>query len=179
MNDASPYRYGKADAESVRQCIRIAAEAFHEELSHQEQWLKMTGHDNYRLLLEGDEALASLHFLDDAQLFAGKQVRSWALDNVATAPNHRNRGAIMETVQKAIDRGDALTPELLMQLGAAVNPRMRDLRRGIVFLALGIAGLLCSLFFDIEQVVNGIRAGSVFPLMLGLGFLLVWKLNRD
>ena len=93
--------------------------------------------------------------------------------------NHRNRGAIMETVQKAIDRGDALTPELLMQLGAAVNPRMRDLRRGIVFLALGIAGLLCSLFFDLQQVVDGIRAGSVFPLMLGLGFLLVWKLNRD
>lgn len=93
--------------------------------------------------------------------------------------NHRNRGAIMETVQKAIDRGDALTPELLIQLGAAANPRMRDLRRGIIFLALGIAGLLCSLFFDIAQVVNGIRAGSVFPLMLGLGFLLVWKLNKD
>jgi hypothetical protein len=93
--------------------------------------------------------------------------------------NHRNRASIMETVQKTIDRGDALTPELLMQLGAAVNPRMRDLRRGIVFLALGIAGLLCSLFFDLQQVVDGIRAGSVFPLMLGLGFLLVWKLNRD
>ena len=56
---------------------------------------------------------------------------------------------------------------------------MRDLRRGIIFLSLGIAGLLCSLFFDIPEVVNGIRAGSVFPLMLGLGFLLVWKLNKD
>lgn len=93
--------------------------------------------------------------------------------------NHRNRGAIMETVQKAIDRGDAFTPELLAQLGAAADPKMRDLRRGIIFLALGVAGLLCSLFFDIAQVVNGIRAASVFPLMLGLGFLLVWKLNRD
>ncbi len=93
--------------------------------------------------------------------------------------NHRNRASIMETVQKAIDRGDALTPELLMQLGAAGNPKVRDMRRGIVFLALGVAGLLCSLFFDIDQVVNGIRAGAVFPLMLGIGFLLVWKLNRD
>ena len=93
--------------------------------------------------------------------------------------NHRNRVSIMDTVQKAIDKGESLTPELLDRLGAAVNPRMRDLRRGIVFLALGIAGLLCSLFFDLQQVVDGIRAGSVFPLMLGLGFLLVWKLNRD
>jgi len=93
--------------------------------------------------------------------------------------NHRNRVSIMDTVQKAIDKGESLTPELLDRLGAAVNPKMRDLRRGVVFLALGIAGLLCSLFFDMADVVNGIRAASVFPLMLGLAFLLVWRLNRD
>ena len=93
--------------------------------------------------------------------------------------NHRNRVSIMDTVQKAIEQGEQLTPELLDRLGAAVNPRMRDLRRGVVFLSLGVAGLLCSLFFDFADVVNGIRAASVFPLMLGLGFLIVWKMNRD
>lgn len=93
--------------------------------------------------------------------------------------NHKNRVSIMQTVQKAIESGNEFSPELLAQLGAAVNPRMRDLRRGIIFLSLGVAGLLCSLFFDISHVVDGIRAGSVFPLMLGLGFLLVWKLNKD
>ncbi|MBT8040822.1 MAG: hypothetical protein HKO85_01830 [Xanthomonadales bacterium] len=93
--------------------------------------------------------------------------------------NHRNRETVMQTVQKAIDSGQEMTAETLSRLGAAVNPRMRDLRRGIVFLSLGIAGLLCSLFFDLDDVVNGIRAASVFPLMLGLGFLLVWKLNKD
>lgn len=93
--------------------------------------------------------------------------------------NHKNRLSVMETVQKAIDSGGELNTELLSQLGAAVNPRVRDLRRGIIFLALGIAGLLCSLFFPDPEVVNGIRAGSVFPLMLGFGFLLVFKLNKD
>ncbi|MEE4216543.1 MAG: DUF6249 domain-containing protein [Xanthomonadales bacterium] len=93
--------------------------------------------------------------------------------------NHKNRDSIMATVQKAIDSGKEFTPELLAQLGAAVNPKMRDMRRGIVFLSLGIAGLMCSLFFDMPEVVNGIRAGSVFPLMLGIGFLIVWKLNKD
>ena len=85
--------------------------------------------------------------------------------------NHRNRMSIMDTVQNALDRGENLTPELLDRLGAAVNPRMRDLRRGVVFLALGIATFLCSLFFDIDQVVNGLRAAAVFPLMLGLATL--------
>ena len=93
--------------------------------------------------------------------------------------NHRNRAGIMETVQKAIEAGKDFTPEMLDRLGAAVNPKMRDLRRGVVFLALGIATFLCSLFFDIDQVVNGLRATAVFPLMLGLAFLLVWKMNRD
>lgn len=93
--------------------------------------------------------------------------------------NYKSRLSVMETVQKAIETGGELNTELLAQLGAAVNPRIRDLRRGIIFLALGIAGLLCSLFFGNADVVSGIRAGSVFPLMLGLGFLLVWKMNQD
>lgn len=93
--------------------------------------------------------------------------------------NHRNRVTIMNTVEKAMDQGKELTPELLVQLGAAGNPRIRDMRRGVVFLALGVAGFLCSLFFNEEEVINGIRAGTVFPLMLGLGFLVVWKLNKD
>ena len=93
--------------------------------------------------------------------------------------NHKNRASIMETVQKAIDQGGEMTPELLTQLGATGNHRFRDMRRGIVFLSLGVAGMLCSMFFPDPDVVNGIRAGSVFPLMLGIGFLIVWKLNKD
>ncbi|MBT8058660.1 MAG: hypothetical protein KJO33_03630 [Gammaproteobacteria bacterium] len=93
--------------------------------------------------------------------------------------NHKNRNSVMETVQKAIEAGGELNAELLAQLGAAVNPRIRDLRRGVIFLALGVAGLLCSLFFPEPDVVNGIRAGSMFPLLLGVGFLIVWKLNKD
>lgn len=110
---AASCQYTRADADSVKQCIRIAAEAFHEDLSHHQQWLEMTGHDNYRFVAEGDEVVASLHFLDDAQRFAGKAVRSWALDNVATAPNHRNRGAgkalMLGLLREARDAGVPLS----------------------------------------------------------------------
>jgi len=93
--------------------------------------------------------------------------------------NHKNRDAIMNTVQKSMDTGSDLTPDLLAKLGAAINPKIRDMRRGVVLLSIGIAGFLCSMFFMDAEVVSGIRAGSVFPLMMGLGFLLVWKLNKD
>ena len=93
--------------------------------------------------------------------------------------NHKNRLSVMETVQKAIETGGELNTDLLNQLGAAVNPKIRDFRRGIIFLSLGVAGLLCSFFFLDPDVVNGIRAGTMFPLLLGVGFLIVWKMNKD
>ena len=93
--------------------------------------------------------------------------------------NHKNRADIMATVQKAVDSGSTLSAELLTQLGAAVNPRIRDLRRGVLFLAVGVAGLLASLFFEDPDLLAGIRALSLFPLLMGGGFLRVWKLDRD
>lgn len=93
--------------------------------------------------------------------------------------NYKSRNAIMETVQKSMETGSDLTPDLLAKLGAAINPKARDMRRGIVLLSIGIACLLCSLFFIDAEVISGIRAGSMFPTMMGLGFLLVWKLNKD
>jgi len=92
--------------------------------------------------------------------------------------NNRNRQAILETVQKTLETGGDLGSVLLEQLGG-VNPRIRDLRRGVIFLSLGVAGFLCSMFFTNGDVVNGIRAGTMFPLLLGIGFLIVWRLNRD
>ena len=93
--------------------------------------------------------------------------------------NYKNRNAVMETVQKSMETGSDLTPDLLAKLGAAINPKVRDMRRGIVLLSIGIACLLCSMFFVDADVVSGLRAGSMFPLMMGAGFLLVWKLNKE
>ena len=85
----------------------------------------------------------------------------------------------MPSCQRAMDTGSDLTPDLLAKLGAALNPKARDLRRGIVIASIGVAGLLASLFFSDADVVAGLRAGSMFPLFVGTGFLLVWRLNRD
>lgn len=93
--------------------------------------------------------------------------------------NNKNRQAVMETVQKSMETGNDLTPDLLAKLGAAINPRARDLRRGVVILSIGIAGLLASMFFADADVVTGLRAGSMFPLFMGAAFLVVWRLNRD
>ncbi len=93
--------------------------------------------------------------------------------------NHKNRQAVLATVQTALQGGSTLTPELLSRLGAAADPRLRDLRRGIVLFFIGLAFLLSTFFVDVPEVVSGLRAFSMLPLMMGLGFLLVWKLTPD
>ena len=93
--------------------------------------------------------------------------------------NNKNRNAVMDTVQRAMDTGSDLSPDLLAKLGAALNPKTRDMRRGIVIGSIGLAGLISSLFFNDPDVVSGMRAGSMFPLFIGAGFMLVWKLNKD
>ena len=92
--------------------------------------------------------------------------------------NHKTRLGVMEAVKQAIGTGQELTAELLMTLGGSFAPRMRDLRRGVVIFALGIAGMLASLFTNDPEAVMGLRIASIFPVMVGAGFLLVWKLNR-
>jgi hypothetical protein len=91
--------------------------------------------------------------------------------------NHKNRLAMLDTIQKAIANGAELTPELLDRLGTITDPRIRDLRRGVVLFFVGIAGVLATLFLPDADVVAGIRAFSMLPLMMGLGFLLVWKIT--
>jgi len=93
--------------------------------------------------------------------------------------NNKNRNAIMQTVQKSMETGSDLTPDLLAKLGAAINPRARDLRRGVVIVSIGIAGFLASMFFSDPDILAGLRAGSMFPLLMGIGFLVVYGLNQD
>ena len=92
--------------------------------------------------------------------------------------SHKNKSAIQETIKKSLDMGQELSPEILERLGTHHSPRVRDLRRGVVLMSLGVAGLVAgSMFVDPDDSM-GFVAISMFPLFLGLGFLIVWKLNR-
>ena len=92
--------------------------------------------------------------------------------------NHKTRVAVLATVQKSIKAGNELTPDMLVKLGGSFAPRIRDLRRGVVTLFFGIAGFVSSYFMYDEHAVIMFRSLSFFPIMVGAGFLLVWKLNR-
>jgi hypothetical protein len=56
---------------------------------------------------------------------------------------YRARGDMQQTIRTAIDKGQELTPELIDRLGSPQAPKDRDLRNGLIWLALAAGLALC------------------------------------
>lgn len=79
------------------------------------------------------------------------------------------------TIRMMIEKGQPVPPELLAQPAPA--PRQHsDMRRGVVLVMVGL-GLM--LFLGaVNDWGGGVWALGIIPLLIGVGYLLVWKLER-
>ena len=85
----------------------------------------------------------------------------------------RNKQAKQATLQAAIQRGDALTPELIAAISNERSAPATDYRRGVLLIALGIGLAVFGQFVDPDETaLLGIAA---IPVLLGVGYLFVWK----
>lgn len=91
---------------------------------------------------------------------------------------YRTRQEIQSTVRAAIERGQELTPAVLDGLSDALNSRHGDLRRGIISLAIGFALFLFAGLLGEPDAEGPLMAISVFPLLLGAGYLALWFFLR-
>jgi hypothetical protein len=73
-----------------------------------------------------------------------------------------------ETLRLLVEKGGSIPPELLVP----PVPRDRDLRRGILLVCAGLAIGICFALIG----PGGIGLG-VIPFTIGLGYLLIWKLD--
>ena len=83
------------------------------------------------------------------------------------------------TIRTAIDKGQELSSDMIENL---VNPPVspqRDLRRGLVgvFLAAGFA--LFGVILGEEDAVRPLLGVAMFPLSIGVAFLLMHRFNRS
>ena len=88
----------------------------------------------------------------------------------------KNR-ALHRTVREMVAKGQPVPPELFAAPGTPAKARS-DLRRGVILTSIG-AGLI----FFLAGVNGGFGGGEwavgVIPLMIGAGYLLVWKLEAS
>lgn len=90
---------------------------------------------------------------------------------------YRNRSEMQKTVRLALEKGAELSPELLEQLSGPKRSEDRDLRAGLIWLAVGIALALCGFLVPDPSgyAFRGTLSGAVFPAMIGLAYLIMWQ----
>ena len=92
---------------------------------------------------------------------------------------HRTRQDVQSTVRVALERGDPLTPDLLDRLVQAPPPKRTDLRRGVIGIGLGIGLGIFGLVVGEPDAVRPMLAVGMVPLLLGLAYLILWRLGGD
>jgi hypothetical protein len=93
---------------------------------------------------------------------------------------YRARREVQETVRAAIERGQELTPEFLERLGEPGDARQSDLRRGVIAAGIGAGFIAFALILGEEDAVRPLMAIGMFPVMIGLAYLGLWRfVDRD
>ncbi|EKE83715.1 DUF6249 domain-containing protein [Idiomarina xiamenensis] len=83
---------------------------------------------------------------------------------------------LQKTLQKHMDNGGELSPDLLRQLGTNVSTHRVDRRRGIILVALGLA---C---FTAGLISNNLIVGAVFgvfPLFVGSALCILVLIDKN
>ena len=87
---------------------------------------------------------------------------------------YKTRHDVQNTVRAAIERGESLSPELIETLAVSISSPYADLRKGVISLALGAAGMSFAALLGQEDAMGPIMALSVFPILVGIAYLGLW-----
>lgn len=90
---------------------------------------------------------------------------------------YRARVQMQETFRMALDKGQELTPEIIDRLGQPKPSKDKDLRYGVIWLAIAVGLVLCGFAVpdDSGEALRGILAGAAFPFAIGVAYLLLHR----
>jgi len=91
--------------------------------------------------------------------------------------NSRTKISLHNALEKALEKGEKLTPELLKTLQTPSRGKFGDLRKGVLWLAFGIAAVIAAIF--IQGPAHNAVFLALFPVFIGLGYVVIWKLNPE
>lgn len=91
--------------------------------------------------------------------------------------SNKNKAKKMETLVKVVEHGAEVDPELLKMLDEPSGPTI-DLRKGLVWLALGIP-LTIALFFANGGEEWEVGLFGLIPVFIGIAYLIVMKYGHD
>ncbi len=88
---------------------------------------------------------------------------------------YKARVETQHTFRLALEKGSELTPEFIRQLGEPEPSKDRDLRRGLIWLALGLGLLILGAAINDPNAMGPIMGSASFPGLIGLAYLAMWR----
>lgn len=80
-----------------------------------------------------------------------------------------------QTIRTALEKETELSPEFIKQIGEPEPPKDRDLRRGLIWIALGLGLALLSFGIDEPDATGPILGSASFPVLIGIAYLTMWR----
>ena len=95
--------------------------------------------------------------------------------------NARKRKTVHETLRHAIDQGQVLSDDMMVLLSLANDPVRADLRRGVLFIAAGLAFAFLGTMIGMEEgeAIRPMLGVAAFPVFLGVAYLGLWVSGRN
>lgn len=91
---------------------------------------------------------------------------------------HRTQAGLQETIRTALDKGVELTPEVIESLGQPKPRPYSDLRRALIWLAIGVGCVAFGIILDEEDAVRPLIAIGTFPILVGGAYLVIWRIDE-
>ena len=90
---------------------------------------------------------------------------------------YRARREMQETFRIALDKGQELTPEVIDRLGHPKPSKDKDLRLGIIWLAIAVGLVLCGVAIPDPSgnALRGVLSGAAFPFTIGIAYLILYR----
>jgi hypothetical protein len=83
---------------------------------------------------------------------------------------------MQQTFRAALDKGQELTPEIIDRLGHPKASKDKDLRLGVIWLALAVGLVAFGFGIPDEEDVARIFAGiAAFPFAIGVAYMILHK----
>ena len=80
-----------------------------------------------------------------------------------------------QTIRLALEKGNELSPEFIKQIGEPEPPKDRDLRRGMIWIALGLGMVILAVGIDEADAIGPLMGTASFPTLVGIAHLIMWR----
>ncbi len=91
---------------------------------------------------------------------------------------YKTKEGMQQTFRAAMEKGQELTPEIIDRLGSPKPAKDKDVRLGIIWVAVAIALVAFGFSIPDDDDVAGIFMGiAAFPFLIGAAYLILNKIT--